>query len=323
MSLVISKYDSSNNHDNWNEFISKSKNSTFLFHRNFMDYHKDTFKDHSLTVYDDKGKIIACLPANEDEKGNIWSHQGLTYGGVVVSPDLKLPIFMNVFKSLLKYYDSIGKVTIFYKAFPRFYNRQQTDEVEYCLFRCNAELYRRDTAIAVDRENRIPYSANIRREAKKAYNNGVRVQESIGFTGFWREVLVPNLRERFSVDPVHSASEIGLLQNRFPENIKLFEAKDSCGVTLAGTVLFLTENVVHCQYISASGAGRKSGALNLLFTTLLDKYFLDKRYFDFGIVNENDGKELNLGLLAWKERMGGRTYSHDFYRIETKMYELL
>jgi hypothetical protein len=46
-------------------------------------------------------------------------------------------------------------------------------------------------------------------------------------------------------------------------------------------------------------------------------------YFDFGIVNEQNGRLLNNGMLFWKESFGGRSHSHDFYRIETKNFSIL
>ena len=48
---------------NWNAFIGQAKNATFLFHRDFMEYHKDRFKDFSLLVFENK-KLVAVLPAN-------------------------------------------------------------------------------------------------------------------------------------------------------------------------------------------------------------------------------------------------------------------
>ena len=35
----------------WNTFIGQAKNATFLFHRDFMEYHKDRFLDYSLIVF--------------------------------------------------------------------------------------------------------------------------------------------------------------------------------------------------------------------------------------------------------------------------------
>ena len=57
----IQKYNSEFN-NLWNEFVAKSKNATFLFHRDFMEYHQDRFEDYSLLVFDDNQQIIAVLP---------------------------------------------------------------------------------------------------------------------------------------------------------------------------------------------------------------------------------------------------------------------
>ena len=69
----------------WDEFVAKSKNGTFLFDRNYMDYHADRFADFSLMFYNDKHKLCALLPANIDD-GTLYSHQGLTYGGLRQRP---------------------------------------------------------------------------------------------------------------------------------------------------------------------------------------------------------------------------------------------
>ncbi|TAD97029.1 MAG: hypothetical protein EAZ97_13070, partial [Bacteroidetes bacterium] len=52
--------------DRWNDFLSVSKNASFLFDRNFMDYHKDRFRDHSC-IFIEKNQILAVFPANEKQ----------------------------------------------------------------------------------------------------------------------------------------------------------------------------------------------------------------------------------------------------------------
>lgn len=302
--------------DEWNAFLLNAKNQTFLFNRNFMDYHSDRFIDHSLMVYDEKGNLICCFPANEKSARVVSSHSGLTYGSFILKNDIKLPIVLEVVKAILKYYQKQGFESIEYKAFPRIYNIRPADEIEYVLSILGADLFRRDSAIVINQKDRIKYSGNIRREAKKAKGFGAYIEESDDFTSFWEDVLIPNLNKRFGVDPVHSVDEILLLESNFPQNIKLFEVKNIGGDVLAGTVFFITDNVAHCQYIASTDEGRYSGALNYLFTYLIDEVLNDRTYFDFGIVNEKDGLKLNKGMLAWKERMGGRTISHDFYKIK-------
>ena len=61
--------------------MATAKNSTFLFHRDFMDYHQDRFDDYSLLIFK-KEKLIAVFPANKIDE-ILYSHQGLSYGGLV------------------------------------------------------------------------------------------------------------------------------------------------------------------------------------------------------------------------------------------------
>ncbi|MFT7164355.1 MAG: hypothetical protein ACI9CZ_000928, partial [Flavobacterium sp.] len=85
----VRKYQESD-YANWNAFIGQAKNATFLFHRDFMEYHKDRFQDNSLIV-SYKDKWIGVMPANK--VGNeTFSHQGLTYGGLVYNEKSKLSI---------------------------------------------------------------------------------------------------------------------------------------------------------------------------------------------------------------------------------------
>ena len=70
-------------HRDWNDFVSESSNGTFLFLREYMEYHADRFTDYSLLVYDGN-KLLALLPANRS--GDVlYSHAGLTYGGLIVT----------------------------------------------------------------------------------------------------------------------------------------------------------------------------------------------------------------------------------------------
>jgi hypothetical protein len=60
-----------------------------------------------------------------------------------------------------------------------------------------------------------------------------------------------------------------------------------------------------------------------LFYHLIKTVFSEKKYFDFGISNENEGKQINAGLQFWKEGFGARTIVQDFYSISIKDYEKL
>ena len=106
--------------DDWNDFVDSSKNSTFLFNRNFMDYHSDRFEDFSLMVYD-KSELIAILPLNII-KNKVYSHQGLTYGGLIVKNNIKFQKFLELFTQILKYLNKKSVDKLFIKQIPLIYN---------------------------------------------------------------------------------------------------------------------------------------------------------------------------------------------------------
>ena len=66
----------------WDDFLVDARNATFLFYRDYMDYHADRFKDASLLCFRE-GRLEALLPAHFSE-GIFHSHGGLTYGGFIV-----------------------------------------------------------------------------------------------------------------------------------------------------------------------------------------------------------------------------------------------
>ena len=62
----------------WDSFVATSKNGTFLFMRDYMDYHADRFADHSLMFYKG-GRLIALLPGNESDDCLLYTSQSPRY----------------------------------------------------------------------------------------------------------------------------------------------------------------------------------------------------------------------------------------------------
>ena len=85
----------------WNNFVAKSRNATFLLDRRYMDYHANRFTDHSLLFFSDD-VLLALLPANA-EGDILFSHGGLTYGGLVVSDKFRIGDTLDVFAAMRKY----------------------------------------------------------------------------------------------------------------------------------------------------------------------------------------------------------------------------
>lgn len=302
----------------WDTFLDEAKNSTFLFCRDYMDYHSDRFTDYSLMIYHGD-RLAALLPANIKPHGTLISHEGLTYGGLVVRRSARLCDVLTCFRACLQYLHERHIPRLLYKRIPSFYNTIPDDEVPYALHLLEARLYRRDCAIVVPLGNRLPLQKRRRRQITKAMRRNVHVVQNKDFRPFWEQVLVPRLVERYGVRPVHTAEEITLLASRFPQQIKQFNVY--CGSEiLAGTIIYETPSVAHAQYIAAVDEGQRTGALDFLFAWLIDDFYKGKRFMDFGISNEDEGQTLNHGLLDWKEGFGGRTYCHDFYEVTCANY---
>ena len=294
--------------DRWNSFVAESKNGTFILNRRYMDYHADRFTDYSLLFYLDD-KLVALLPANV--QGDIlFSHGGLTYGGLVTTDKFKTVDALDVFTYLRKHLLLEGFERVIYKPCPWIYHSLPSEEDLYALFRFGARLAGRDVATVVELHSMLPMTTLRRRQAKKALDNGVTISRENGFSKFWK-VLDDNLMQRYGVHPVHTLDEISLLASRFPD-IELYEAHLG-GETIGGVVLYVCGKVAHVQYISANELGKKIGAIDLIFSRITEALKPRCRYLDFGKSTEQFGYFLNKGLIFQKEGFGGRAVCYDTY----------
>ncbi len=307
-------------HRQWNDFIGQAKNATFLFHRDFMEYHKDRFDDFSLMVFDGQ-KLIAVMPANRT--GNeLFSHQGLTYGGLVYGGKIKLTEVVSLFKHLLKFLQQQGIERLHVKMMPPIYFDKPSDESAYALFLADAKLVRRDSLSVLEVSKPYKFSKDRRQCIRRGEAAGLEIREDNDFASFWDDILIPNLKAKHGVAPVHSLEEIKKLHLLFPENIRQFNVYHD-GKLVAGTTVFVTKNVAHPQYISGQSEKNSLGSLDFLYNHLIAEVFDGIRFFDFGISNESQGRKLNAGLVFWKESFGTGTVVQDFYTVDTANHNLL
>ena len=304
----------------WDSFIDLSKNGTFLFKRDFMGYHSSRFKDFSLIIFRDS-KPIALFPANI-ESGNIYSHQGLTYGGLIVNQNIKLNDFISVFSELLKFCYNKSFKNLFIKEIPSIYNLNFSQELGYISFITNSKIYRKDIISVIDLNSKIKISNDRLQGYKRGVKNNLKIKETTDLKEFWNNILIPTLSKKHSVSPVHSINEIQKLKNIFADNIRQFNVYHNDQI-VAGTTVFLTKNVIHIQYIGSDTNKNKLGSLDFLFYKLINELFTDYKFFDFGTSNENNGRKINSGLLYWKEGLGARTLTQNFYKFDTSNYNVL
>ena len=295
--------------------MKDSKNGTFLFLRDYMEYHADRFDDYSLMYYKDD-KLLSLLPANRRDDA-LWSHQGLTYGGFVLNKKVHTAEIGEIFDKTKQFLHEAGIKEWYYKQMPTIYQKQPSEDDSYWLWRNGAETVECNLMSAINLNTEYYISQRRRTYASKLKREGWRIvcsSEGTLLKRFWK-VLSENLKERYDARPVHSLEEIENLQRLFPDNIVCQGIESPEGKLEAGVLMFLSNQVARTQYISASPEGKTSKALDYLFIHLLEHYKnAGYQFFDMG-TSMDDDTHLNDGLVAQKEGFGARGIACRTYKL--------
>ena len=298
----------------WDGCCSECLQATLLHTRRFLSYHGDRFEDVSLVIEDD-GACVGLFAAavSPSERSLIVSHPGATYGGVLHRGALRGERMVDALRAICAWYASAGFARLSYKVVPPIYHRAPAQDDLYALFRLGFQRVRCDLSSTIDLQGRLPVSHRRTRALKKSVKSGVRVEGGVEHIASLWDVLSDNLRTRFDTAPVHTVEEIGMLGERFPDEIRFVCALVEDRV-IAGVVLFDTPVATHAQYIASGAEGYATSALDAVFESCIASAAdAGKRWFDFGISNENGGWVLNQGLYEFKSNFGGGGVVHEFY----------
>ena len=299
----------------WDDFIRQSKNGVFIFHRNYLEHHADRFRDFSLLFFHGD-QLVAVMPANRVDD-TVVSHGGLTFGGIISDQRMTTILMLDVFSALINELRAQGIKKLIYKPIPHIYHTLPAEEDLYALFLHNARLFRRDVYSTVVAGRRLALARNRRRALQRAKSNRLKVARTQEFSRFMA-IAEANLQERHGVRPVHTAAEIQLLAERFPENIKLYTVHFQDEM-LGGVIIYESANVAHGQYRHATEKGMSLGALDCVMDVLMNEVYPDKPYIDFGISTVENGRTLNVELIQNKESYGARATVYDFYELSLEI----
>ncbi|WP_298902674.1 GNAT family N-acetyltransferase [uncultured Psychroserpens sp.] len=308
--ITIKRYDSTYKSD-WDEFLNLSENATFLFKRNFMDYHQDRFDDFSLMIYD-TDDLVAVFPANHKDH-LLYSHQGLTYGGLVYLSDLDINSVKKINKALVDYLSKEGITLMTIKTMLKIYQSEVLNQVEGFE---NVELIASHMVLAIDYNSDFKIHKTKIKRYKKLNSNGLTIREGEAeFDVFWNTILVPRLKEKHNSKPVHSLSEIKYLREQFKKEILQYNVYRDDEV-LAGITIFNKGNVVKSQYGIATAEGERLNALDMLFVYLIYKYRDEgKQYFSMGTVSNDSQLGYSSGMLKQKQEFGCDTYFQEIMKV--------
>ncbi len=312
--VTIRKY-TDQDREVWDNFSRNSKSPMFIFERNFVEYHKHRFTDHSLMFYNDD-KLIALLPMNED--GNkLFSHAGLTYGGFITNTQMNQSLMNECFDVLIGYAKENGFVSILYKAVPHIYHEQPAEEDRYALFLHNAEIAKMEPATVVNLRNPLKISRGRKSHISKSKREGVEIRVLTEEADFYAYMNLVDcvLGEHHGTKAVHSGEEMYRLYSYFPNNIHLYGAFLK-GELIAGSIFYEYNQMVHATYLAAGDVARELGALDYVISVVMEDFKDTKLWCDFGISSEEGGRRMNEGLVIQKERFGGRTNVYDTWLIK-------
>ena len=304
---------SASNREAWDTFVDTSRNGTFLFRRDYMEYHRKRFQDFSLIITTGD-QLGALFPANRDGD-TVISHAGLTFGGLICDRRATAERVAAVLFAILEVLRAEGIRALIYKTVPTIYHQAPAEEDRYALFSFGAQVVRRDVLTVICPTSPWQPSPKRRWSWNRAQRlNGVAVGPSQDWAGYWR-VLGERLREQYGVSPVHSLEEITSLAAKFPAAIRLLTATIN-GEVAAGAVLYESARVVHTQYLASNADARTYGLLDLVLRSAIEDTRRTGKWFDFGSSTQQDGNYLNGGLIHYKESFGGRTVVQDSYRLD-------
>jgi len=297
----------------WDNFVDTAKNGTFLFKRDYMDYHANRFEDFSLMLYD-KGKLKSVFVGHKVGV-TFYSHQGLTFGGIVTLYETDALRYIEYFNCYSSYLKSNGISDVIYKAIPQIYKTHLSEEELYIMYRLKAELISSNLSSCIDLQKDRITSRLRKRKYNKSLHMGLRTKKSEKWQQFW-DIMIENMLLQYNAKPVHTCEEIMLLHSRFSNNIVLLESS-SDDVILAGGVLYLYQDVIKVQYAHASPEGKENGAIDNLYNYIFTNFKSKFRYVDFGTSNLNCGNYINEGLLRQKEGFGARGIVFNMYKYNT------
>ena len=190
----------------WNAFVARSVNGTFLFDRRYMDYHSDRFVDASLMIYQ-KGHLRALLPANIVGT-TLYSHQGLTYGGLLTTSDSTASAICSMMEALNHHLRANGIQHVVYKSIPWIYHRYPCEETLYALHNvCGASITVRHISSTIDLSLRPRLSESRRSGIRKAIAAGLSVEEAgvESLSIFW-PILSTNLLLKYGAQGKQSGA---------------------------------------------------------------------------------------------------------------------
>ncbi len=302
----------------WDDFIQRSSNGTFLHQRSYMDYHAERFNDFSLMIFEGL-KLRAVLPAHRI--GNeIFAHKGLTYSDFIFQKKLKTAAKIEIVRQALAFLFQNDLNSLYINSIPFVFQPLTDESCTYIYHKAGGELQEIKPFWISDRRFGLKINHNRQKNYKKLLSYGFKIEEDPQHIAEFWPIVVQNLKLRYNSQPTHSMDEIKLLINRFPKHIRLFTIRQKSEI-LAGALVYFINHTAHFQYIHALNSPESRQAVEFLTYELVQK-FKNYAYVSFGSSSVGDNN-INENLVYWKESFGCHIINQLSFRLNPAFYDRL
>jgi hypothetical protein len=277
-----------------------------MFERGYMEYHGGRFSDASV-LFERSGRLIAILPAHRLEdpvtRQRVFaSHEGLSFGGFIVSPSMHQALMEAIFDAFLSYLRSKGFHKLRYRRIPSVYDATMGEEDLWQLHQSGAAIVDCKVGACLRVGQKSEASESFRRTLRRARRAGVTTGQWDDVSAFYT-LLTRWLQKRYQSGPVHTIEELRLLWERFPKNMFIHAAwKD--GDVVAANLFFVAKHCLRLQYSANTAEGLRLGGDHSLIDALVSG-LPEGKWFDFGTSMTPTG-DLKNSLHAFKESCGAR-----------------
>ena len=309
----------------WDKFVlDQSMNGTFLQTRLFLNYHpKNRFNDNSIMFF--KGTaIVAVIPANvvmENNERILISHQGSTFGGIVLGSNFKkISICEEIFQLLDTYLRENKFREIRLKYTSDVYSEFPSEILDYYSFlygytpSYEMGYYIKFSTFKDDVLSNC--SSSKRRDYRYSLKNNLFFCELISDEDviLFYEILCDNYL-KFDKTPIHTVQELlDFKNNRLTNIVHFYGVKQNDELIAGGMVFTFNKNVFHTQYLACKQDKTCTFANEFMYVNLIEEAKKNNyEKLSFGTSTLNGGKVLNTHLAQFKEGFGTTEYINKTY----------
>lgn len=298
----------------WEQVVAQASNGHAMARVPYFTYHANRFEDHSL-LFKKASHILAVLPANRD--GNVlWSHQGVSFGGLIMSQRARFDDVQEIFKLLLAHLREEGFEKLIYRALPHPYHVAPREDDLISLHRLGGRIVETKIHSMVRCEARTPRNKGWKNRISRSMKSGLQIRDDVDIDEFW-PMVERIVTEVYGTKPIHSLDEIRFLKSRLGDDMPLVTAHSSEGTLLGGHLFLRSAAALTAMYIGESLEGRELGAGRFTLHHLLTKPAFKGLWLDLGQWVNPGNNEVLESLLAYKESAGARAILRHTWEIET------